>query len=287
MRPDGGAREAPALDAGPGPLSARSAEALARLREALSAAGSLVVGYSGGADSTLLAKAAFDALGPRVLAVTAVSPSLPRAELLEASAVAAEIGVRHLLVASREMEDEGYVENSPRRCFFCKAELFRILKSEAGKEGIAAIAYGAITDDLGDFRPGMEAAREAGAVAPLLEAGIGKPEVREISRYYGLRTWNKPASACLSSRIPFGTRIEAATLARIEAAEAALHAEGVREVRVRDHGEVARIECAPEEFGRLLEPGRRARLLDALRAAGYRFVALDLAGYRTGSLNPR
>ena len=246
----------------------------------------MVVGFSGGADSSLLLKEAVATLGGKVLAVTAVSPSLPALELEEARGIASAVGARHRLVTSHEMEQEGYLENSPRRCFFCKAELFRILKEEADREGFRRIAYGAITDDVGDFRPGMEAARESGAMAPLLDASISKADVREISRFLGLPTWNKPASACLSSRIPFGTRIDAATLARVEAAEVVLHAEGIRQVRVRDHGEVARIECATAEMERLLEPARRMRVDAALRELGYRFVSVDLRGYRTGSLNP-
>ena len=269
-----------------GVLSERSAEALARLKGSIAATGPMVIAFSGGADSALLVKVAHDVLGDRALAVTAVSPSLARRDLDEAQTIAAEIGVRHRLVDSHEMEQEGYVENSERRCFFCKAELFRILKAEAEREGFHAVAYGAIKDDLGDFRPGMDAASEAGAITPLLDAGIGKAEVREISRHLGLRTWDRPASACLSSRVPFGTRIDPGVLARIEAAEAILHAEGIRQVRVRDHKEIARIECLPQDFARLMDPDRRSRVVDALRARGYRFVCLDLVGYRTGSLNP-
>jgi uncharacterized protein len=246
----------------------------------------MVVGFSGGADSTLLLKVAVETLGGEVLAVTAVSPSLPARELEAARSIASAVGARHRLVASCEMEQEGYLENSPQRCFFCKAELFRILREEADREGFRQIAYGAITDDVGDFRPGMEAARESGAMAPLLDASISKADVREISRFLGLATWNKPASACLSSRIPFGTRIDPTTLARVEAAEAVLHAEGIRQVRVRDHGEVARVECAAAEMERLLEPARRLRVDAALRDLGYRFVSVDLRGYRSGSLNP-
>lgn len=267
-------------------LSPHAARALEKLRETIRRAGPMVVGFSGGADSALLLKAAVETLGDRVLAVTAVSPSLPAAELEEARALAAEMGASLRLVESHEMEEEGYRENSPRRCYFCKAELFRILKEEAARTGYPSIAFGAITDDMGDFRPGMDAAREVGALAPLLEAGIGKADVREISRHLGIPTWNKPASACLSSRVPFGTRIDTTILARIEAAEAVLHSEGLRQVRVRDHGEVARIECLPGQMERLMDPERRGRIDAALREVGYRYVALDLRGYRTGSLNP-
>ena len=267
-------------------LTPRASEALRRLKESLGAHSSLIVGFSGGADSALLLKAAVDALGSRVLAVTAVSPSLPKSELDEARKIAAEIGSRHKLVDSHEMEEAGYRENSPRRCYFCKAELFDILKEEASREGADAFAYGAITDDLGDFRPGMDAAKEAGALAPLIEAGISKGEVRELSRYLGLTTWDKPASACLSSRIPFGRAIDPDLLAKVEAAEALLHAEGMRQVRLRDHGEIARIECIPDEFALLQDPARRSRVVAGLQKIGYRFITLDLQGYRSGSLNP-
>jgi len=267
-------------------LSARAEEVYRRLREVIASAGPMVVGFSGGADSALLLKVASDVLPGRVIALTAVSPSLAESELADARAIAMELGVRHLLVESREMEEEAYLENSPRRCYFCKAELFRLLRAEADREGLVSCAYGAITDDVGDFRPGMEAASEARAIAPLLEAGISKQDVRDISRHLGLRTWNKPQSACLSSRVPFGTRIDVATLSRIERSEMILKAEGLRQVRVRDHGDIARVECAPEEFDRLMEADRRRRVIEGLKAAGFRFVCLDLAGYRSGSLNP-
>ena len=247
---------------------------------------SVVVGFSGGADSTLLLKVAFDQLKDRVLAVTAVSPSYPERELKEAEALAREIGVEHLLVDSHEFDQPGYVANAPNRCFFCKKELFDLLAVAARQRGFATVAYGAITDDLGDFRPGMDAARQAGARAPLLEAGLSKDDVREISRRLGLRTWDRPASACLSSRIPHGTPIDVAELRRVERAEDILLAEGFRQVRVRAHGEIARIECAAADLPRLVEPALRERIAGQLRTLGFRFVTIDLEGYRTGSLNP-
>lgn len=267
-------------------LTPRAAVAYERLRRNIASAGPMIVGFSGGADSTLLVRVAEGVFPGRVVAVTAVSPSIPASEVEDATALAREIGVRHLLIDSQEMSIEGYAENSPRRCYFCKSELFRILKQQSERLGIPVMAYGAVTDDLGDFRPGMDAAREAGAIAPLLDAGVSKADVREISRHLGLRTWDKPAAACLSSRIPFGTRIDATLLSRVERAEAALRAEGFRQVRVRDHGEIARVECLPGDFERLLDPQRRERVTAAIRAAGFRFVCADLAGYRSGSLNP-
>jgi uncharacterized protein len=248
--------------------------------------GSLVVGFSGGADSALLLKVAVDQLGDRALAVTAVSASYPERDRKEAIELAAGIGAAHLLVDSHEFEDPGYVANAPNRCFFCKRELFDILQATARERGFAAVAYGAITDDLGDFRPGMDAARAAGARAPLLEAGMSKLDVREMSRRLGLRTWDRPASACLSSRIPHGSAIDVAQLKRVELAEDYLIAAGFRQVRVRAHGEVARIECAPDDLPRLVEPAFRTLLADRLKEIGFRYVTVDLEGYRTGSLNP-
>ncbi len=247
---------------------------------------SVVVGFSGGADSTLLLKVAAARLGPKALAVTAVSPSYPERDRREAVALASEIGVEHVLVASREFEQPGYVANSPARCFFCKRELFDILWSTARERGLRSVAYGAIVDDLGDFRPGMDAARQAGARAPLLEAGLSKQDVRAISRRLGLRTWDRPASACLSSRIPHGTPIESAALDRVERAEDFLLGLGFRQVRVRLHGEMARIECLEDEIARALEPALRQRLVAHFKELGFRFVTIDLEGYRTGSLNP-
>ena len=248
--------------------------------------GSVVIGYSGGADSALLLKVANDQLGERALAVTAVSPSYPQRDRREAVEIAADIGARHLLVDSHEFEQPGYVANAPNRCFFCKQELFDILAAVARERGYAAIAYGAITDDLGDFRPGMDAARKAGARAPLLEAGLGKADVREISRRLGLRTWDRPASACLSSRIPHGTPIEARVLSQVEQCEEFLLDNGFTQVRVRAHGEVARIECRIEDLPRLIEPELAARLAERFKEAGFRYVTVDIEGYRTGSLNP-
>ena len=247
---------------------------------------SVVIGFSGGTDSALLLKVANDLLGERALAITAVSPSFPQREKREAVELAAEIGARHLLVDSHEFEQPGYVANAPNRCFFCKQELFDILSAVARERGFSTIAYGAITDDLGDFRPGMDAARKAGARAPLLEAGLGKTDVREISRRLGLKTWDRPASACLSSRIPHGTPIDAVQLGRVEQCEDFLLVNGFTQVRVRAHGDVARIECRPADLPRLVEPALGLRLAARFKELGFRYVTVDIEGYRTGSLNP-
>ncbi len=248
--------------------------------------GSVAVGFSGGADSALLLKVAGDQLRGRVLAVTAVSPSYPERDRKEAIDLAAEIGAPHILVDSHEFDEPEYVANSPSRCFFCKRELFDILWATARDRGLSTVAYGAITDDLGDFRPGMDAARKAGARAPLLEAGLSKDDVRALSKRLGLRTWDRPASACLSSRIPHGTPVNAGDLGRIERCEDFLIRHGLKQVRVRFHGEVARIECRTEDLARLVSSPMREDLIARFKENGFRFVTIDLEGYRTGSLNP-
>ncbi|HKY33411.1 MAG TPA: ATP-dependent sacrificial sulfur transferase LarE [Candidatus Polarisedimenticolia bacterium] len=257
-----------------------------RLEGILRDLGSAAIGFSGGADSALLVKMAAMVLGDNALAVTAISASFPERDRRAAAALAREIGVRHIEIESRELENPSYIANAPSRCFFCKQELFVLLRRAAEQHGLAAFAYGAITDDLGDFRPGMDAARRAGARAPLLEAGFGKPQVRELSRLLGLSTWDRPASACLSSRIPHGTAIEASALRRVELAEDFLIAAGLASVRVRAHGEIARIEVLPGDLPRCTEPAFREALTSKLRELGFRYVALDLDGYRPGSLNP-
>jgi uncharacterized protein len=244
---------------------------------------SVLVAYSGGVDSTLLLRVAHDTLGDAVLAVTADSPSLPRDDLREARALAAQMGVRHLCISTDEMVDARYVANSSERCYYCKTHLYHQLVTLAQREGLRFIVDGNNADDLRDIRPGRRAAQEYGVRSPLQEAGLTKAEIREWARELGLPNWNKPAAACLSSRIPYGTPITLDALARVERAESFLRALGVGQVRVRYVDSSARIEVMPEDFA--LVRARRADIVAQLRALGFSEVLLDLAGYRTGSLN--
>lgn len=270
-----------------------TSEKLARLRDDLRAMESLLVCFSGGIDSALLLKVAHDVLGPRALGMTAVSPSLPPGEREAAAEVARATGAAHVFVDTNELEKPGYRENGPDRCFHCKTELYDVAAVERERRGLAHVASGIITEDLGDHRPGLDAARAHGVRFPLVDAGFTKPDVRAAAEHLGLSIWNKPASACLSSRIPYGTSVTPERLSKIGALEASLKALGLRQLRVRYHetgtGEhaatLARIEVSLEELPRLLEPGVREAVVAAGREHGFRHVTLDLAGYRMGSAN--
>ena len=245
--------------------------------------GTVLVAYSGGVDSTLLLKLALDELGDGAVAVLASSPAYPESEQEEARGVAGALGARLVEVTTAEVELEAYARNHPDRCFHCKEELFDTLEPVQRELGLAHLAYGATADDAGDHRPGHGSAVRRGVRFPLLEAGMGKSEIRAAARELGLPNWNKPSFACLSSRIPHGTPVTVAALRQIEAAELALKSLGFSQVRVRHHGDVARIEVEPSDIPRLME--QRDGVTAAVRRAGYKFVAADLEGYATGSLN--
>jgi uncharacterized protein len=245
----------------------------------------VLVAFSGGVDSTFLARAARDAVGDHAVLVTADSETYPASELDETRRLADLLGMRHLIVQTRELDNPKYALNSPNRCYFCKEELFAKLGPIARQHGDAVMVYGANMDDLGDHRPGMEAAKAAGVRAPLIEAEVWKEEIRTLSRELGLPTWDKPSFACLSSRFQYGEAITPEKLRRIDAAEAFVRSLGFRQFRVRHHDRLARLELPPEEIGRLFEDGRHEAVVKRFKELGYLYVTLDLQGFRSGSAN--
>ena len=256
-----------------------------RLRQILAGQGRLIVAYSGGVDSGFLAWMAQQALGGKMLAVIADSPSLARTHLEDALAFAREHGMPVEVVETQELENPAYVRNDAMRCFHCKDELFTVLERCREARGFDAIAYGVNADDVGDFRPGQQAARQHHVLAPLLEAGLTKAEIRELARRADLRVWDKPASACLSSRMEYGRAVTPEALSVIERGEDALRALGFRQFRVRHHGEIVRIEIARDELPRALTAEMAREFTKVFTGLGFKFVTLDLEGFRSGSLN--
>jgi pyridinium-3,5-biscarboxylic acid mononucleotide sulfurtransferase len=252
--------------------------ALAKMR-------SVIVAYSGGADSAYLAWAAHRALGENAVAITADSASLPESHKRDAEQFARDCGIRHEYIETREFDNPDYVKNDSNRCFHCKDELFARLDEVAQKRGIAHVVYGVNVDDLGDYRPGQRAAKLHNVASPLVDAGLTKAEIRELSRRAGLSTWDRPASACLSSRIPYGTPVTIQNVKTVDRGEDAIRALGFRQFRVRFHGEVVRIEIAPEELDRAMTVEMARTFTAIFKPLGFHYVTLDLEGYRQGSLN--
>lgn len=260
-------------------------EKKAKLDEYLKSLGSVAVAFSGGVDSTFLLRSAFDALGSQVVAVTARSVTYPMRELEEAKAYCRQNGIRHEVITSEEIDIDGFADNPPDRCYLCKHELFGKIRAVADRCGVKYIAEGSNCDDLSDFRPGMKAARDMGILSPLRFAQLTKADIRALSKEMGLPTWNKPSFACLSSRIPYGEKITREKLDAIDRAERFLMELGFRQVRVRHHGKIARIELGRDEMARVFTEGLNDKINRELHEIGFTYVTMDLGGYHTGSMN--
>ena len=260
-------------------------EKLTILEKNIKKAGSLVVAFSGGVDSTFLLKVAADVLGDKVIAVTAKSSTYPEREFKEAEAFARKLGVKHIVFVSEELEIEGFSENPVNRCYFCKHELFEKVVDIARQYGMEFVADGSNVDDTGDYRPGMQAVKELHVISPLKAAGMTKQDIRDLSKEMGLPTWDKQAFACLASRFPYGQKITKEKLAMIDKAEQFLLDLGFRQVRVRHHGDLARIEVGGQEIGRFFQEDLMPKVYAELKKIGFTYVSLDMKGYRTGSMN--
>lgn len=267
-------------------VSSEAAEKLEKLENIIRDAGSALIAFSGGVDSTFLLSVARDVLADRVAAATALSPTYTPSELEDARRFAKEMGVKHIEVESNELDIPGFSKNPLNRCYHCKKELFEILSGLAKDMDLNRVFDGSNFDDMSDYRPGRDAAKELGVMSPLMEAGLTKENIRELSRSRGLPTWDKPQMACLSSRFPFGTEITADRLKVVAKCEQFLRGKGFRDIRVRYHGEVARLELGADEMARAIESPLREEIAQFIKQAGFKFVTLDIQGFRSGSFNP-